>query len=318
MKGCLGIFGLLWLLGVAAADWMALSGIYQQARATHFTAAQATVLQSRVIEKEGDESTTYRPYLEYRFEAGGQTYTGDRYRYGLPVNGLRTARRIVKAHPVGSQLEIWYAPENPNHSVVNNQLNGQDAFMVMFLVPFNAIGLGFLFGPLLMRRNGPGGVLVVREGMGWRARLKYTHPLAAAFTSLGCLSFVTIFVVGISSSMSPSLETMKLAWMTVAGLAGWAAFQAAQSNRLGAGDLRIEPGRVEYSSGNQRESRPLSEIESVEIVTHEKRDSDGDVTYRYEVQLRLKSGENHPLHEWNSEPQARAFADWLRKHLSLA
>ncbi|MBX3166455.1 MAG: DUF3592 domain-containing protein [Candidatus Eremiobacteraeota bacterium] len=317
MKGCLWIFGLLWLLGVAAFDWMAFSGVYQQARAGHYTAAQAIVLDSRVVEKQGDDSTSYQPYLKYRFEAGGKIYTGDRYRYGLPGNGRRAAQAMVKAHPIGSTLEVYYAPEDPNQSVVDNQLGGRDAFIIMFLMPFNAIGLGFLIGPLMLQRAGPGGIPVVREGMGWRARLKYTHPLAAAVTSLGCLSFLAIFVIGISSSMNPSLETMRLAWMAVAFMSGWAAFQAAQNNRLGAGDLRIEPGRVEYFSGSQRESRPISEIESVEIKRHEKRDSDGDVTYRYEVELRLHSGEKHPIHEWAGEPPARAFADWLRTHLSL-
>lgn len=317
MKGCLWIFGLLWLAGVAVADWFVFSGIVQQTRAGHYTAVQATILESRVVESKGDDSTSYRPYLKYQFEAGGKSYTADRYRYGMTENGRRAARDIVKAHPPGSGLQVWYSPEDPNEAVVDNQLAGRDVFAVMFLMPFNAIGLGFLIYPWLMRRNGPGGIVVVREGMGWRARLKYTHPLAAAFTSLGCLSFLAIFVIGFSSSMNPSLETMRLAWLTVGFLSGWSAFQAAQSNRLGAGDLRIEPGRVEYASGGQRQSRPISEIESVEIKRNERRDSDGDTNYRYEVELHLGSGERHPLHEWASDTQARAFADWLRTHLSL-
>lgn len=296
---------------------MALSGIYRQARAAHYVPAQATVLDARVIEKKGDESTSYEPYLQYRFSAGGRNFTGDRYRYGLHESKRRQARALVNAHPVGSQLEIWYSPEDPNESVVDNQLCGRDAFMVMFLMPFNTIGLGLLLGPLLMRRNGPGGVPVVREGMGWRVRLKYTHPLVAAFTSLGCLSFVAIFLVGLSSSMNPGMDTMRLTWMMVAGLSGWAAFKAAQSNRIGAGDLRIEPGRIEYSSGGQQESRPISEIAAIETNKIEKRDSDGDATYTYEVVLQLHSGESHPLHVWSSESQARTFADWLKNHLSL-
>lgn len=317
MRGCMWIFGLIWILGVAAFDWSAFSGIYRQARAAYYTSAQSTVLEARVVEKKGDDSTSYEPYLQYRFSAGGKTWTGDRYRYGMHDSKLRPAQAIVTAHPVGSQLEIFYSPEDPSESVVDNQLSGRDTFIVMFLMPFNAIGLGFLLGPLMMRRNGPGGVPVVREGMGWRVRLKYTHPLAAAVASLGCLSFVAIFLVGLSSSMNPSMETMRLTWMMVAGLSGWAAFKAAQSNRIGAGDLRIEPGRIEYCSGGQRESRPISEITAVEINKLEKRDSDGDATYTFEVVLRLHSGDSHPLHVWSSESQACAFADWLKPHLSL-
>ncbi|MBN9419925.1 hypothetical protein ABS71_17155 [bacterium SCN 62-11] len=317
MRAFLWVFGLLWLLGVGAFDWMAFSGIYRQARAGSYQSARATVLESRVIEKRGDDSTSYQPYLRYRFEAGGSSYTGERYRYGLPESNRKLARAIVQAHPVGSTMEVYYAPENPSESVVDPQLSGRDGFVVLFLMPFNAIGLGFLLAPWIMRRNGPGGVVVVREGMGWRARLKYTHPLVAAGASLGCFSFVAIFLVGITSSMNPSAATMKLTWMTVAGLSGWAALKAAQSNRLGAGDLRIEPGRIEYSHGSQRESRPVGDIQAVEVKRLEKRDSDGDVTYHYEVELVLHNNEHHGLHTWTSEAGARAFADWLRQRLDM-
>ena len=317
MRGCLWLFGLVWMLGVALFDWMALSGIYRQARAGYYTSAQATVLDSEVLEKRGDESTTYQPYLRYRFEAGGQVYTGDRYRYGLADAGRRTSKAIVRAHPVGSTVDIWYAPEDPNESVVDNRLSGRDAFLVMFLMPFNTIGLGLLLGPLLMRRNGPGGVVVVREGLGWRARLQYTHPLVAAGASVGCFSFLAIFAVGITSSMNPAMETMKVTWMAVLALSGWAAFKAAEGNRLGTGDLRIEPGRVEYSHGGQRESRSLSEIRAVEVKRVETRDSDGDKTYRYEVELQLHTGEAHTLHQWSGEAGAGDFASWLRERLSL-
>ena len=316
MRAFLWVFGLLWLLGVGAFDWMAFSGIYHQARAGSYSSAQATVLESRIIEKRGDDSTSYQPYLQYRFEAGGSSYTGDRYRYGLPESNRKLSQAIVQAHPVGSTLDVWYAPENPSESVVDHQLSGRDGFIVLFLMPFNAIGLGFLLAPWMLRRNGPGGVVVVREGMGWRARLKYTHPLVAAAASLGCFSFVAIFAVGITSSMNPTATTMKFTWMTVAGLSGWAAFKAAESNRQGCGDLRIEPGRIEYSHGSQRESRPISEVRAVEIKRLEKRDSDGDLTYNYEVELHLHNDERHALHVWTGEANARAFADWLRQRLS--
>ena len=305
------MFGLIWMLGVAAFDKMAFGGIYQQARSSHYLSAQASVIEARVVEKKGDDSTSYEPYLQYRFSAGGHTFTNDRYRYGMHESSRRQAKAFVKAHPVGSQLEIWYSPEDPEESVIDNQLAGRDGFLVMFLMPFNTIGLGLLFGPLLMRRSGPGGVPVVREGMGWRVRLKYTHPLVAGIVALGALSFIGVFLVGFSSSMNPSLETMRLTGMAIAGLSGWAALNAAQSNRIGASDLRIEPGRVEYSHESQRESRPISEIAAVDVKKIEKHDSDGDVTCTYEVELRLQTGESHGLHVWSGEPQARAFADWL-------
>lgn len=217
MRGCLFVFGLIWMAGVAAFDRLAFSGIYRQARAGQYRAAQATVVDSRVVESEGEDSTIYEPYLQYRFSVGGRFFTRDRFRYGMRQSDLALAQTFVKTHPVGSQMEIWYSPEDPNESVIDKQLNGRDAFLAMFLMPFNAIGMGLLLGPLLLRPTDPD----VGLGMGGRLRPEYSHPAVTAISSLGGLSFLAVFVVGLSTSMSPSLETMVLAWVTVAALSAW-------------------------------------------------------------------------------------------------
>jgi len=314
--GCLAIFGLIWLSGVAAFDCLTFPGLVRQWRASwQYSSTQGIVLESRVIEEKGDESTSYRPHIRYQYQVGETSLSGERYRFGMNTPGHKLAFRTVHDHPPGSPIEVWYSPEDPGVAVLDRELSGQDLFIPMFLTPFNVVGLGFLLGPWLAARKGPGGVPVVREGLGWRARLSYGHPLSAAIASLGGLSFLAIFVVGLSTGMNPGAEVMRLTWTAVLGLSGYIGLRTVQHNQLGKTDLRIEPGRVEFTPAGafgQRQSVATSEIEGLEIVTHERCDSEGTVTHTFELQLKLISGESHGLRQWNSRGQAQEFASWLQ------
>ena len=64
-------------------------------------------------------------------------------------------------------------------------------------------------------------------------------------------------------------------------------------------------------SGSQRQSIALSQVDRLEVVTHESRDSEGTVSYSYELQLKLVNGESHALRQWSSLGQAQEFARWL-------
>lgn len=298
---------------------MVFPGIWQQARTENYLTARATVLECRVIETQGDDSTSYRPYFRYQYEVGGQTHINDRYRGGPNISaGRKWAREEVDAHPVGSNLEIWYSPDNPAESVVEKGLTGMDLFLPMFLTPFNLIGLALMLGPLVgSRRSDPGGVPLVREGLGWRARMKYSHPVVSALVTLGAASFFGVFIVGFASLMHPSLLTMQIAWAVAAGLSLRAGYRAMVENRTGAGDLRVEPGRLEFSSEGQRIACRADEVGDVLLRREEKRDSDGDLSYRYAVDVHLQSGVSHSLRVWNSEEEAQEFVDWLKGHLQL-
>ena len=318
--GCIAIFGLIWCLGVGLFDFAIFPGLWKQIRAGSYQRAEATVLESRVIESKGDDSTSYRPYFRYQYRVDGITQVSDRYRYAMPMSGgPGPAHAAVEAQPVGSKLEVWYDPGSPAESVVDKQLSGLDLFLPMFMTPFNIIGFGLLLAPLWGRRSpGPGGVPVVREGLGWRARLQYSHPLLSVLGSLGALTFAGVFVVGFGTMMHPGLLIMQAAWAFILATSIWAGYKTAVSNRVGSGDLRIEPGRLEFKSGSQRISCGFSEVSEVAVRREEKRDSEGDISYAYEVDVHLQSGESHSLKVWNDESQARDFADWLKGHLQGA
>lgn len=313
--GCLALFGLIWLSGVAAFDFLTFPNLIKQWRAGwEFTSTQGTVVESRVVESKGDESTSYRPYIRYQYQVGETKMSGDRYRFAMNTPGRKQALHVVRDHPPGSSIKVWYSPEKPEDSILDPELSGQDLFLPMFLTPFHVIGLAFVLGPWFTSRKGPGGVPVLREGLGWRARLSYGHPLSAALAGLGCLSFVAIFVVGLATGMNPSAQVMRVTWSVLLALSAYTGLHTIKHNQLGKTDLRIEPGRLECTpsgSNSQRQSIALSQVDRLEVVTHESRDSEGTVSYSYELQLKLVNGESHALRQWSSLGQAQEFARWL-------
>lgn len=312
------LFGLIWCSLIGVFDYVFFSGLSKQLGASRFVPTEATVVESRVVEHEGDDSTSYEPYLLYRYRVGGQDFQSDQHRRGMAFNGGRSdAQDMVDSHPVGSKLQIWYSPETPAQAVIEKNLSGMDLFFPMFLTPFNVVGLVLIMAPYLnSRRSGPGGVPVVREGLGWRARLKYTSPLGSVLGWLGALTFGGVFVVGLGSMMHPSLLLMQAAWTFVIGASLRGGFKSWQSNRAGAEDLRVQPGRVEFSCQGQPVSFSSADVREISIRREEKRDSDGDKTYSYEIDLHLQSGATYPLHSWTDEADANEFAEWLRGHVA--
>lgn len=315
--GCLFFFGLFWLSLVGIFDCTMVPNLWKQAQTSHYLRAEATVLECRVIEEKGDDSTSYQPYFRYQYQVGNRILVNDKYRRGIKFStGQRAADTEVNEHPVGSKLEVWYSPEDPTDSVVQKGLTGADLFIPMFMTPFNLIGLVFVLAPVLAtRRGGPGGVPLVREGLGWRARLQYTHPAVSALMSLGACTFLAVFIVAFGSGMNPSLQVMQVTWSIVLLISLKVGYKTLLQNRQGANDLRVEPGRLEFSSGGQRIHCLSGDVREVAVRREEKKDSDGDITYTYEVDLHLHSGSRHPLKLWNDESQAQEFADWLRARL---
>ena len=89
---------------------------------------------------------------------------------------------------------------------------------MMFLTPFNAIGLGLLLWPFiaLKRRLLPSelpGIRVRREGLRTTVRLPGMAPVAAACVTLGLGAFLMTFVVAFTGSgFHPGFEKALTAW----------------------------------------------------------------------------------------------------------
>jgi hypothetical protein len=125
--------------------------------------ATGTVEAVNVVRDRSANSNTSRPYyyyaVTYEYEVAGQSYTGDRYSLGggstasQNYESRREARNAgEEAYPEGSEVAVYYDPENPGSTVLKLGANfGNYVPLVMGLL-FTPSGIWFL---MLMLRVKP-------------------------------------------------------------------------------------------------------------------------------------------------------------------
>jgi hypothetical protein len=202
-------------------------------------------------------------------------------------------------------------------------------FPGLFLTPFNCIMLGFLFwlgGSLreLIFHPVAGGVKIFSDGLNTHVRLPQLSVFYWGLLTTGGMAFVSIFIVGFSTGMQPSipLAVASLVLVYLAGLATalWQWFKI----RQGVDDLLINDtaGTLELPLTFGRKERLTIRFGAVESVFVEQivhRSSKGGISYTYAPTLQLRGGEpsQHKLADWGDRRRADDLADWLRRQLRL-
>lgn len=91
------------------------------------------------------------PRVVYAYSVGGQSYTSSRISPGLEVGGT-SAPGVVAKYPLGSQVRVYYHPQNPAEAVLQINTPASVKLLWLALVLVNlmlcgtAIPLYFLFG----------------------------------------------------------------------------------------------------------------------------------------------------------------------------
>ncbi|HYE63602.1 MAG TPA: DUF3592 domain-containing protein [Phycisphaerales bacterium] len=136
--------GLLLCMAVAVLwlDLRAVGPMIEQVRALGYSMAEGTVLLAGTDwARDGKRGRSGQLGIKivYRYEVGGQVYTGQRYRYGLPGSEAE-AEAVVSRHGIGEPVRVWYDPENPRSAMLAPGLNHWDWRKLLFLLPWN-VGL---------------------------------------------------------------------------------------------------------------------------------------------------------------------------------
>jgi len=79
------------------------------------------VLKSRV-EVSGGDHTRVSPYVLYEYQVAGQRYEGQQIRAGDKFMTSYTSRQAydtVDLYPVGSEVTVYYDPQNPTESALS-------------------------------------------------------------------------------------------------------------------------------------------------------------------------------------------------------
>jgi hypothetical protein len=328
----LAIFALIWSAITLVMNVSIAHDVGRQFDSRHFPSVDGIVTHSEVAIHHGSKGRiSYSADIEYSFKLGRIHYNGSRLRFNNSTQGSgeNQAQVLVDAHPAGSSVPVYYDPHNPEESLLFPGITGMEFFPGLFLTPFNCIMLGFLFwlgGSLreLIFHPVAGGVKIFSDGLNTHVRLPQLSVFYWGLLTTGGMAFVSIFIVGFSTGMQPSipLAVASLVLVYLAGLATalWQWFKI----RQGVDDLLINDtaGTLELPLTFGRKERLTIRFGAVESVFVEQivhRSSKGGISYTYAPTLQLRGGEpsQHKLADWGDRRRADDLADWLRRQLRL-
>lgn len=331
-------FAIFWSAIVLLFDNFAFKALFHQWRSRSFVPVSARILSSDIKINSDSDGSTHAPQVRYEFHVDGRRYESDRVRFGqMGESNRKPAREIVRANPAGATRTAYYNPVDPAEAVLYRGVSGQSVFLVLFLMPFNAV-MVFLVGLAwnANRPSPPAGGAVIRPVGGtlhiWHRKVT---PVVVALATLGGVSFVSIFVLAISYGFSPPLHvvTSVLVGIVVfaAANAFWSAGNADKNADLvidaGAGTLtlphvsmqNLNEWRAWKKAGKPALVVRLEDIRGVEVRERVSQSSDGDSRSYVPVLLTNRAGNGSPIEydigSWSFEDRAESFARWLRETL---
>ena len=91
---------------------------------------------------DGYQTTTYLAKVFFTYEVNGNSYESDRvnFDYGMRTSNVRKPQSVVEQYPTGSDVTVYYDPENPQQSVLEKRVNGTFTTILVSAV-FIAIGV---------------------------------------------------------------------------------------------------------------------------------------------------------------------------------
>jgi hypothetical protein len=110
------------------------------------TILRTEVKQSQgTADEQGVSQTSYYPFVEYDYFAGGQSYRSDKIAFGArrTYNSQSEAASILSKYPEGGQVQVYYNPANPSEAVLERKpAAGRSGLIVgiVFLVLSLCIG----------------------------------------------------------------------------------------------------------------------------------------------------------------------------------
>ena len=321
-------FTLIWSGMVLSFDGFMGHGIYKQIESSHYPSVTGAITRSEVTSHQGSKGgTSYSAAIEYAYVVADQKLTRNKIRFGLASSSYASASQLVNAHPVGAAVPVYFNPTNPQETLLSPGVKGSDFMFVLFLTPFNMVMFGFwiwIGGWLREHWFKPvaGGVKIINDGMLTRVRLPQFPAAGWGLAAAGGLGFVSIFIVGFSTNMEPSmpvaLATIAAVYGAGLGVYGW----QRQKINSGIDDLLInESSRtLELPLPFGRKARitaNVADIQSLFVEKIEHRSSKGGISYTYAPTLRLRGMDTafQKVADWSDSLKADAFTSWLRERL---
>ena len=147
------VFEIFLIVGVVLGGfllWQLIKGM----KAKNWPTAQGRVVDSRVstsysYDDDGDRSTTYGAEISYRYDIDGSEYSGHRRTFSdFSSSNRRRAEKIVAQYMPGTDVPVYYRPDDPEESVLEPGINVVSVLFLLLPGIFVVIGVSGLLGVL--------------------------------------------------------------------------------------------------------------------------------------------------------------------------
>jgi Protein of unknown function (DUF3592) len=325
------LFALCWSGLVLLADCSVGHQCFKQFESGKFPSVTGTITHSELQTHTARSGNIYYDVIiNYVYKVDGKTFTGDRLTFsenGPPV----PQPTIVSSHPVGSSVQVYYNPNNPDESLLYPGAVTDDWAWVPGLTPFNVVVIGFctwIGGWLRLRVFNPvaGGVRIIADGTATRVRLPQWEAIWWGLITTGGLAFVCA-ILGLGPKIIPviayPLPSVCLVFLAGIGVYAWRRLKA----RSGDEDLVIDEASrtLELPPTFQRKGRVtvgFSDIESIWVETIVQSDRKG-TSYMYAPTLNVRDHKykhmaRQTLAEWSDQLKADRFTEWLSEKTGIS
>ncbi|MEM7410049.1 MAG: DUF3592 domain-containing protein [Myxococcota bacterium] len=141
-RGLIGMGVLFAAVGALAGWFLAFQPLLQILDAQRWNAHRCIVEHSSVRSHSSDDGTTYSVDILYRWDRGrGEERSSRHGFFGGSSSGIEGKREIVRAHPVGAEVDCWIHPERSNEAVLER---GLTAHAWLAVIPLVFFGVGAL------------------------------------------------------------------------------------------------------------------------------------------------------------------------------
>lgn len=240
---------------------------------SRYEEVEARVVTSSVNTRHSSDGSTYEPSIEFLYEFEGVQYRSERHAFlSMATSDRRFAEAACRRFPLGAEVTAFVDPEDPMEAVLDLSGDSFPAIVLLFLTPFNLIGLAII-GMIFRTLRRPAGLseeeelrerfIVVDTGdhvvFG---KKRMPAPVVALFCMTG-LTFLGCFALIPFQGFGASLRTVGTAWLICAGLSvGFAAWRV-KKGKAPENFLHVDRIRGTFSYPANQPGEPLESIQSI-------------------------------------------------------
>lgn len=315
----------LWLLLAGAAllisaDVFIGVTVYRQWQTIGWFKTEGVIESSRITERRDGSSNRilYSVEVKYRYEVEGQTYIGERWRYGGSMESNR--RSVFPQYSPGERVEVYYDPDEPSEAVLMSGLTDLDRAFLLFVSQLNLPIVLFLVAMVVWKKRRSSAVPVRHVGSRDQVRVTSFTPLAGAMLGVTIGAVASILsgwlfwgtdprTTGYLSMVSPSLG-LAVAAMT------YFALRAGVGCVVYDADVDALNFATQVGTTQKRVTVPRSQVISVGRVEEI---SPFNSTWRLVIRARSDDEERREMSagRWGRSDDAAAVVDWLAQRLMV-